>query len=418
MGRSGRYITARTLSSVGSLTIPVAMAYLLVHDLGRGAGAVSVVLTAQILGNALFVLPGGLLADRTSALRTMVGADVVRVVVQCSLAGYLFAGGSRVAVIAGCVFVNGAMASQFNPAAGKFLKTGIPAGQVKAVSAGVASGASGALVCGPVAGALLVGLAGPTGAVVADAVSFAVSAALLSSLRAGAAPAVRGWASRVGLVREARRGLAEVVGRRWLVAGMACVTVIGMVGGGVLQVALPVLAPRFGDARWAFSGWQVALGCGGVAGGLLASRLRPRFPLRVMCPFVVVASVPFVALVAGAPFAVTCAAFVVLGVTQTVLNVLWQTVVTHHVPADVIGRVASLGSFSALVGMPLGLVLSGLVIERSGPALLLWLGVAGTLGASLFLFAPSARALPAEPVDGDVPVAPGLAAVDAPPRAG
>lgn len=421
----GRYVVARTLSAVGNLAVPVAMVYTLVEHLGKGAGAVSAVLAAQILGNALFVLLGGVLADRFSALRTMVFADLVRMSVQLALAGYLLAGGNRISLFAALVFLHGTMAAQFNPAAGKFLKTGIAAAEVARAGAGAVSGASAAAIAGPLLGALLVGRIGPAAAYLFDAVTFASSAALLLSLLdKGSAPVpvraptpvpasapVTGPAGAGRLLREVRYGLTQTYARRWLMAGMVCTTVIGMIGGGVLQVVLPLVASHFGGAEWVFSGWQASLGLGGMLGGLLAVTFKPAFPLRAMCPFVALACVPFITLVAHAPVLLTFAAFTVLGTAQSVLNVLWQTTMTHHVPSDVIGRVSSLGTFSALVGLPAGLAVSALVIEHAGVAPVLWIGAGGTLLASLLMLTPSARHLPAVPT---LPCSPTGAAGPAP----
>ena len=86
------FFTARVTSALSDAMIPVALSVAALSA-GFGVGGLGLLLGTQVGMFVVFVMVGGVFADRFGPLRQMIGADLVRCVVQGSLAAYLtFAG--------------------------------------------------------------------------------------------------------------------------------------------------------------------------------------------------------------------------------------------------------------------------------------------------------------------------------------
>src|SRR5689334_4987340 len=89
-----RLYAARATSLLGDGIAPVALAFA-VLDVRGTAGALGVVLAARTLCLVLFVLFGGVLADRLPRQQLMIGADILRGVAQATSAALLISGSAR-----------------------------------------------------------------------------------------------------------------------------------------------------------------------------------------------------------------------------------------------------------------------------------------------------------------------------------
>src|SRR3954470_19567088 len=85
---------AQVVSLLGDGIIPVALAFA-VLDLTGSATDLGLVLAARTVPMVLSLLAGGVLADRASRRRVMIGADLVRLVSQGLLGVLLVAGAAH-----------------------------------------------------------------------------------------------------------------------------------------------------------------------------------------------------------------------------------------------------------------------------------------------------------------------------------
>ena len=104
----------RTLSGVGDAIVPVAVAFA-VLDLGD-ATDLGIVLGCQSAARVIFLVVGGVWADRLPRQLVMMGADVVRAVVQALIALAFFTDAIQIWELAAGGVLFGIASAFFNPA--------------------------------------------------------------------------------------------------------------------------------------------------------------------------------------------------------------------------------------------------------------------------------------------------------------
>ena len=112
-----RLFFGRTISLVGDGIAPVAIAFA-VLDLTGSAADLGIVLAAHSLLIIALVLVGGVYADRISARRAMLSADLVRMVAMGLIAALLIGGHAQIWQLAVLYAIEGAGTAFFNPASG------------------------------------------------------------------------------------------------------------------------------------------------------------------------------------------------------------------------------------------------------------------------------------------------------------
>ncbi|MER6262913.1 MFS transporter [Streptomyces sp900105245] len=372
------FFVARAAARLGDTMLPVALAAGLLEH-GYGAGAVGLAMASTAAAFAGLVVLGGVVADRFSTRRLMIGADLVRLGTQSLAAGLFFAGHVVLWQICAIGFVNGVAGAVFQPG----VASTVPrlAADVQGANGAVRIAESAAQLAGPAVAGVLVGLASPGGVFAGHAATYAISALCLLLLRLPPLPAGARAATGRGM-RAFRgdlvQGWREFRSRTWLwgVIAVWCVYMIAVWGPTVPLVATEIVqqhGPR------AYGLVNSALGAGTVVGGLLALRLRPRRMLRAGAvslfaffgfPAAVGAGLGVPAMAAGAAVA---------GAGMSFWGVMWATSVQTQVPSDVLNRIHAYDVAGSLAMMPVGQALAG-------PA-------AGALGAGHVLLAAAVVSL-------------------------
>ena len=201
---------AASASRLGDQIVFIALA-LYVTDIGTPSD-VGIVLAANAIPLVLFVLIGGVWADRLERHRVMIVADVVRAVLHGTLAVLIFIGPVPIWAIAVIEAAFGTAEAFFNPASTGLVPQTVPEGEVQKANAANSIVSNAAELVGPaIATALVLGL-GAGWAFAVDAATFVFSALLLSQLR----PRSRGErAPRQPLTAELRAGWHELRSRQW-----------------------------------------------------------------------------------------------------------------------------------------------------------------------------------------------------------
>jgi MFS family permease len=387
------FFVARAVARLGDTMLPVALAAGLLQH-GYGAGAVGLAMASTAAAFAGLVVFGGVIADRFSTQRLMIGADLVRLGTQ-SLAAVLFFT-DHVILWEICVIglVNGVASAVFQPG----VASTIPrlASDIQGANGAIRIAESTAQLAGPALAGLLVGFASPGGVFAAHAATYAVSALCLLLLRLPPLPEdIRGPGA--GGMRAFKADLVdgwrEFRSRTWLwgVIAVWCGYMIAVWGPTVPLVATEVVqqhGPR------AYGLINSALGAGTVVGGLLALRLRPRRMLRAGAVSLF-AFVGFPTAV-GAGFGVPAmaAGAAVAGAGMSFWGVMWATSVQTQVPADVLNRIHAYDVAGSLAMMPVGQALAGPAAGAFGAHhVLLFSGVMSLVVAVALLSVPAIRNL-------------------------
>jgi MFS family permease len=378
----------QAVSLLGDGMVNVALAFAVLH-LGGSASQVGLVFAARMLPLVACLLIGGVVADRASRRAVMVTADLARLVSQGLMAGLLIAGAAHIWTLAVLAGVTGAATGFFNPASTGLLPAVVPPAQLQQANGLRATAMAVGQILGPAVAGVVVASAGAGWALALDAATFGVSAAFLVRLRLPAR-AVRESAPFLADLRDGWRAFRS---RTW-VWTFVCSAALGNLLFGAWNVLGPVVAQRDlgGAAAWGLI--LAAMGVGGLIGGVLAIRLRPRRPMVLATVSVSLFSLPLALLAAGAPAALLALATLVSGGGLMLSNTVWESTLQRHVPAESLSRVSAYDWFGSMAFAPLGLAVWGPVSALVGVEVSLWAAFALQVATTLALLAvPDIRRL-------------------------
>ncbi|WP_405725953.1 MFS transporter [Streptomyces sp. NBC_00028] len=363
-------LSARVVSVLGNGFARVALAFAVLALPGASAGRLSLVLACQALPQLVFVLVGGVIADRMSRSRLMVLADVLGTLAYAGLAVMVLSGHAPLAGMCLLAVAAGTATALFAPAMDGLVPLLVPTVRLQQANGLLRMGTNASLLLGLALSGVTVALVGAGWALALNAASFAVSAALTARLPVAARPRGRtsGWAS--GWT-ELREGWREFASRQWLWVVVAQSAVVVAALNANVGVLGPLMADRhLGGAR-AWSVVVAAQAVGTIGGAGLAARVRVRHPLLVAVLCMFPAAVPIALLSARAPVWMIAAAMFTAGVASDVFGVLWATTVQREIPEHLLSRVSSYDWFGSLTLAPLGLLVAGPVAAAVGlgPAL-------------------------------------------------
>jgi MFS family permease len=377
---------ARSISSLGDRLVPVALAFS-VLELTGSAGSLGVVLAAQTVPLVVFVLFGGVWADRLPRRRVMIVSDLVRALSQGLCAGLLLTGGAQLWEVAALQAVYGTARAFFDPAALALLPETVRVDQLQQANSLLALSDNVAAVIGPAVAGVIVAASHPGWGLAVDAVTFAGSAVCVGAMPAVTAP-VR---QRASMLHELRAGWSAFRALRWLWVTVLCFTLYVGLCWAPWQVLGPEIARQSLGGPGAWAAIAVALGIGSIGGGIVGLRLRPRHPFRLtMGLFASVTPVMYVLVGAHAPLPAILALALIDGAAGTLFNTVWFTAIQSEVPAGEQARVFSWDYMGTVAILPLGQALSGPVAATLGLSTTLYCAA----GVTMLLFS-AALAVPA-----------------------
>ncbi|MEV7520115.1 MFS transporter [Streptomyces sp. NPDC091371] len=380
------YFTARTMSVVGDTMIPVAMAVAML-SLGYGVSGVGFALGAWMGAFALFVVFGGVFADRFHPRPQMIGADTVRCLLQTGLAAFLWLGHPPLWFIIGGAVLGGIATAMFQPGVNSLVPQVAAdpqqANGVLRVSEGVAT------MAGPALAGTLVAVTSAATVFAVDAATFAVSAICLLALRLPRFDVDRSASTLANL----RTGWAEFRSRSWMWGVILIWWVLGVcVWGPVTPLGAVSVMEAHGKAAFGYA--ESAFGAGCVLGGLIAMRIRPSRPLfagglaMFLFPLMPLAA----SLVPGLP--VLLLGYGLSGTGWAFWSVQWATTVQTQIPADRLGRVTAYEIAGSVLALPFGQALAGPASAVLGVHRLLLFGaVVSCCCATALIAAPPIRRL-------------------------
>jgi Transmembrane secretion effector len=384
-----RFYVGYTTSLLGTAMSAVAIAFA-VLDSGGTATSLGVVFTANIVPMIVFMLGGGVLADRLGRRPVMLTADVARCAAQCTLAVALFLGHPHVWLFVAVAFVVGTGNAFFQPALSGLVVQLAPRDQLGNANALFGMASPAASVAGPALAGILIAVGSPALPIAADAGSYAVSAVALALLRFpdAARPPAR------SLLQDLADGWAEFSSRAWLWLQTVQFTLFNLLTWGPYLVLGPVLARTYlGGAR----AWGAVLACyggGAIIGGLLALGRRPRRPLLVATVATLGFPLPPLTLALHLPLAAVAGGALLAGVGSALGGSIATTVTQQRLPAGVLSRVGSFNMVGAYAFGPLAFIAAGPVAAAVGARAVLGFGAAwAVFGTLAVLAAPSIRAL-------------------------
>ena len=354
----------QTASSIGDAIVFVALA-LFVIDRTGSATDLGLVLAAGVVPLLVFLLVGGVWADRLPRHAVVIATDLTRFALHALLAVLIFTGEVTIWQLVVIEALFGAAEAFFRPAISGLVPQTVPEADIQQASALLGMSRNAATLTGPALATALVLTAGAGWAFAVDSATFLVSAACLTQVRPrrrelasspaeppadAAAPSV--WA-------EMREGYREVRSRAWIWATLLAFSVINLAGLAPLFVLGPIVArERYGHT--AVYGVVVAiLGVGTIAGSLAGVNWRPRHPMRMAVLMIMLWPPSMVLFGAGVTLWLVLPAVALAGLGVALFDVWWLTALAERVPPDKLSRVTSYDWVVSNGLLPIGLILAG-----------------------------------------------------------
>jgi MFS family permease len=353
--------TGQALSTLGSSASQIAYP-LLVLALTHSPAKAGIVGFAAFAPYVAFGLFAGVAADRWNRKLVMILMDGVRVLAMSSIVVALALGRPTFAQIAIVALVEGSAFVFFNIAEVGALRSVVPARQLPDAAAAEQARMSVVTLAGPPLGGALFGLARSL-PFLADAVSYAFSFVSLLAMRT---PFQESRERDTAPVRtQIREGIAWLWRQPYLRTSALIFGGNNFVWQGVILLFV-VVAKRDGLSGGVIGALIAGFGACSLLGSLTAPRaarrlsvrgimLLSQWPTGLFVLYLVWPS-PYVVVVSVLP-----AGFVVPWMNAVVIG--YRTAVT---PDHLIGRVSSVARNLAFVGMPLGPLATGLIIDAYG----------------------------------------------------
>jgi MFS family permease len=390
-------LIARIISNFGNGLGPIALAFGVLSLEDATASSLSIVMAAQMGPMVLFMLFGGVIADRFPRAMVVGVSDVLLSAFVIANGVMLINGSATVFSLAVIAFISGSLNALWWPAFAGLMPEIVAEEDLQSANAVVGLGVNGANITGTVVGGILVAGIGAGWALVADGISFLIAGLMVFTLR------------KYGKTREQTEdsptvftdlvhGWREFSSRSWVVAVVAGYAILNMIFESVFAVVGPVHAEQELGGPKPWSWILAALSVGMLAGVLFSLKIRPKHPLVIaLSAQVAVAGwILTMGVTNWVPLIMVSAFFA--GIAFDFFFVLWQTAMQTHIPRESLSRVTSYDAVGSLALAPLGLIVAGPLTEKFGTSTtLIAMGLLFIVILGAMLTVPGVRHLEAKP---------------------
>jgi MFS family permease len=381
--------TGQTVSQLGSQVTLVALPLTAILVLGATPLQVGLLTATGFASAALFGLFAGVWVDRVRRRRLLIAAQLVLAVTTGSVPAAGWLGLLRLEHLFVLEAINGALTVLSTAAAQAYLPTLVGTEQLTDANAKLATSGSVTRIAGPGLGGGLVQALGAPLAILADALSFLVSAVCLMLIRAPEPPTTS--AGKRGLRGEIQEGLYLLLGHRLIRPLVLSTGAYNFFAAMFVAVYTLFMVRDLGLDPAAVGSIIASGGLGGVLGGLAAGPVARRFGAgrAIVGGAILLALMHVAAPVAGGPPMATVPLLAGAGLLAQLglgVHIVNRTsLVQQLVPAHALGRVAASQQVIGLAAVPIGAALGGLIGEGPGPRASLAIAALGTIGATVTL---------------------------------
>jgi MFS family permease len=352
-----------------------------VLDVTGSTADLSYVLAAQMIPSVLFMLFGGVAADRFKPQLVIVLGNLLIALGEGAFGILTLAHAIHVPTMIGLELVTGTGISLFWPASTALLPKIVPSEELQAANALSRLVMNGATMGGMAIAGLTVAAVGPGWALTICGVGMLGTVPLLSSLRAQANE--RPEQHEANVWRELREGWQEFVKHAWVWGTVIEYLIANACWYGGLLVLGPVVAKAHlgGPAAW---GWlNAAFSVGLILGGTVALRWMPKRPMLWVTTLAIPLGVACWAVGALWPFWLILLTWLVTGIATEFLVVVWNVSLARFIRPDRLARVSAYDGLGSTLAMPLGALAAGPLAAHLGVAGAEYAAGAVTVGAAL-----------------------------------
>ena len=343
------FYIATTVNLIGTTMSGVALAFA-VLSISDSTIDLGYVLAASTLPAVLFLLLGGVVADRRPLTVVLRAGATMLGLTQGAVAALVITGTAQIWMLVCLSALNGTALAFTFPALQSITPRLVPPDLLQQANA-LQSLARGTFrVIGPSLAALLVVTVGPGWGLAVDAATWLAAAAILLLVRLPPRPPRAAASSAFG---DLRAGWSYVRGTTWLWVVVLAFTALNAVQAG----AWFTLGPAQAKATIGAQAWGIVLSAQSV--GLLVTTFvmlrRPlRRPLRSGMLGIAWLGVPMLVLGRDPHLGLLVLATFVAGAGTEVFSLGWTLSMQEHVPPDLLSRAYSYDALGSLVAVPVG----------------------------------------------------------------
>ena len=351
----------------------------------------SYVIAAQAAPSLVFLLVGGVIADRIPPQLVIVAANVMVAVGEGLFGILVLTSHPAVWVMIVLELVTGTGIALFYPASMALLPRLVPAEQMQEASAISRLTMNAAMMAGAALAGECVALFGAGWALAVCGIGMLTTVPLLLAIRV--APLARRDAAAAAerapsMIRELREGWSEFRSHTWLWATVLQFAVVLTAWAGGFQVLGPAVANAHlgGAAAWGLISAAEATGL--IVGGVVSLRWSPSRPILFVVLVGAAIAISPLSLAMLLPLWVICVTSFALGVAIEALSVVWTVTMAAKIPADKLARVSGYDGLGSMMGMPVGALVAGPLAARIGVSATQYGAAAITLVASALALIP------------------------------
>jgi MFS family permease len=383
------YFASRASDTLGTMMSGVALAFA-VLAITDSATALGQVLAAHTIPLVVFLLYGGVLADRFPRTLVLQSSNLVAAASQGTLAFLLITDQAELWMFIVLAAVNGTADAAGFPAMAGMVPQLVPRAQLQPANALLSLTRGGLTVIGPSASALLVVTVGPGWGLAVNAMTWLLSTLLLTQVNIPPKPAKD---ERTSTLQDLREGWSFFWATTWLWVIVMAFAFLNAIHVGAWFTLGPARAKdTIGEQGWGFVLSAESAGLLGMTLVLLQVRLR-RPLLLGMLGFSLI-GVPMMALGIQPDLWLLIALAFVAGAGVEVFSIGWNLAMQENIDDDMLARAYSYDALGSFVAMPVGQLLFGPLGDAFGfEAVLVVSGVAAIVISLLTLLSRSVRTL-------------------------
>ncbi len=363
----------------------------------------SYVIAAQAAPALVFLLVGGVIADRIAPQLVIVAANVMVAVGEGLFGILVLTSHPAIWVMIVLELVTGTGIALFYPASMALLPRLVPAGQMQEASAISRLTMNAAMMMGAALAGECVALFGAGWALAVCGIGMLTTVPLLLAIRVAPLKRVDGAAEAdraPSMIRELREGWSEFRSHTWLWATVLQFTVVLTAWAGGFLVLGPAVAKAHlgGAAAWGLISAAEATGL--IVGGLISLRWTPSRPILYVVLIGAAIAVSPLSLAMLLPLWMICVTSFVLGVAIETMSVVWTVTMAAKIPAEKLARVSGYDGLGSMMGMPVGALVAGPLAAGIGVSATQYGAAAITVVASALALIPrEVRTMRSGPVE-------------------
>ena len=373
--------------------VALAFAVLEVSDSPRALGYV---LAANSIPLVLFLLVGGVVADRLPRDLVLRVGSLVLAATQGAVAYLVITDVAEIWMLVVLEAINGTVLAIVFPAYAGIIPQLVPRDMLQQANVLQAVARGSTRVLGPsIAGVLVVGV-GPGWALAIDALTWLVSALLLLPI---ALPPPDRSGPPTTAFSELREGWVLFRGTTWLWVVVAAFSLLNGIQSGAWSTLGPVHAKdTIGEIGWGYL--LSAMSVGLLATTAVMLKVRLERPLLVGMVAISFLGLPLVLLGTTESLPMLIGAALVAGAGIELFNLGWNLAMQENIEERMLSRAYSYDALGSMVAMPIGQLTFGLLAVGFGlREVLVVSGIAYTVIALLTLASREVRRLPRAPVE-------------------